>query len=69
MVSTTQRTRIIKAGAIAFWLAVWEIASLLIGEELFLPSPISVLEALAASAVDLSFWSAVLFTIEQSLVL
>lgn len=63
MVSTTQRTRIIKAGAIAFWLAVWEIASLLIGEELFLPSPISVLEALAASAVDLSFWSAVLFTL------
>lgn len=65
MVSTTQRTRIIKAGAIAFWLAVWEIASLLIGEELFLPSPISVLEALAASAVDLSFWSAVLFTLER----
>lgn len=65
MVSTTPRTRIIKAGAIAFWLAVWEIASLLIGEELFLPSPISVLEALAASAVDLSFWSAVLFTIER----
>lgn len=65
MVSTTPRTRIIKAGAIAFWLAVWEIASLLIGEELFLPSPISVLEALVASAVDLSFWSAVLFTIER----
>lgn len=65
MVSTTQRTRIIKAGAIAFWLAVWEIASLLIGEELFLPSPISVLEALVASAVDLSFWSAVLFTIDR----
>lgn len=65
MVSTTQRTRIIKAGAIAFWLAVWEIASLLIGEELFLPSPISVLEALVVSAVDLSFWSAVLFTIER----
>ena len=65
MVSTTQRTRIIKAGAIAFWLAVWEIASLLIGEELFLSSPISVLEALAASAVDLSFWSAVLFTLER----
>lgn len=65
MVSTTQRTRIIKAGAIAFWLAVWEIASLLIGEELFLPSPISVLEALVASAVDLSFWSAVLFTLER----
>ena len=65
MVSTTPRTRIIKAGAIAFWLAVWEIASLLIGEELFLPPPISVLEALVASAVDLSFWSAVLFTIER----
>ena len=65
MVSTTQRTRIIKAGAIAFGLAVWEIASRLIGEELFLPSPISVLEALVASAVDLSFWSAVLFTIER----
>ena len=65
MVSTTPRTRIIKAGTIAFWLAVWEIASLLIGEELFLPSPISVLEALAASAVDLSFWSAVLFTLER----
>lgn len=68
MVSTTQRTRIIKAGAIAFWLAVWEIASLLIGEELFLPSPISVLEALAASAVDLSFWSAVLFTLERIII-
>ena len=63
MVSTTQRTRIIKAGAIAFWLAVWEIASLLIGEELFLPSPLSVLKRLVTILPEPDFWSSIFFTL------
>ncbi|MFV0413608.1 MAG: ABC transporter permease [Oscillospiraceae bacterium] len=41
---------------VAFWLAVWQLASLAIGEELFLPSPFSVAAALARLVVTGSFW-------------
>ena len=61
MISTT-RKRLYKILAILFWVAVWECASLLIGEELFLPSPVRVLQSLGTNLSDPSFWSTVAFT-------
>ncbi len=63
MDSTIRENNILKAGAILFWLLVWETASLIIGEELFLPSPIRVLLRLIQLLPDPGFWGAVLFTL------
>ncbi len=63
MRSTIWESKRARAGAVLFWLLIWEIASLLIGEELFLPSPLSVAERLLSLSVTSVFWSSVLFTL------
>ena len=63
--ASTIRNRATKAAAIAFWLIVWEVSSLLIGEEIFLPSPLSVIRALSVSMAEVSFWEAILFTLSR----
>ena len=63
MRSTIWESKGARAGAVLFWLLIWEIASLLIGEELFLPSPLSVAERLLSLSVTSVFWSSVLFTL------
>ncbi len=45
--------------AALFWLAVWQAASLLIGQVLFLPSPLDAARALAEMAPAALFWQAV----------
>ena len=67
MTSTTRANKAARAGAIAFWLIVWVIASLLIGEELFLPSPLSVAERLIESIGEGVFWASILFTLSRIL--
>lgn len=67
MTSTTRASKAARAGAIAFWLIVWEIASLLIGEELFLPSPLSVAARLIESIGESVFWASILFTLSRIL--
>ena len=57
------RNRARKACAIAFWLIIWEVASLFIGEELFLPSPLSVIKRLSEFVFLSYFWSSILFTL------
>ena len=46
-----------------FWLIIWEGASLLIGEELFLPSPVRTMECLVSLIPQQEFWGAVFFTL------
>ena len=41
---------------LAFWLGVWEALALLVGKELLLPDPLSVLSRLAALAASGGFW-------------
>ena len=44
--------------SIAFWLFLWQLASVLIDRELFLPSPVSVLKALFSDLIyQKSFWT------------
>ncbi|MDL2253359.1 ABC transporter permease subunit [Ruminococcaceae bacterium OttesenSCG-928-I18] len=45
--------------AILFWLLVWQVASLVIGQELFLPSPLAVLRALFSMVQEQVFWLSV----------
>ena len=68
MISTGRADRLIRAGAAVFWIAVWEIASLLIGEELFLPSPVSVIRTLLSSVTEPVFWSSIAFTLSRILI-
>lgn len=62
MTSTTQ-SRLIKAAAILFWVAVWGIASYLIGEEILLPSPWAVALRLVSIVLEDGFIGTVLFTL------
>lgn len=62
---STSKERVIRFGAILFWLLVWHIASLVVAEELFLPSPYSVVLRLFELLLETSFWSSVLFSLER----
>lgn len=62
---STSKKEYIRLGAIVFWLLVWQIASLLIGEELFLPSPVKVIVTLFSLLVEKVFWSSILFSLER----
>ena len=42
--------------ALAFWLAVWQLVSMAVGQELLVPSPATVLATLAQLAVTPAFW-------------
>ena len=64
MTSTIQ-DRARRAAAIAFWLIIWELASLLIGEELFLPSPVAVVIRFFSMIGLPGFWSSILFTLSR----
>ena len=67
MTSSIRESKAVKAGAIAFWLIVWEAASLLIGEELFLPSPVSVAARFIEIVPTSEFWTSVFFTLRRIL--
>lgn len=56
-------SRALKASAIVFWIAVWWIASIAIGEDLFLPSPWSVFSTLLSLLVRPLFWYSAAFTL------
>lgn len=45
--------------AVAFWLIVWQLASLAVNETLFLPSPVQVLASLGRLTVTARFWQSV----------
>ena len=57
MESTGKRKKFIRGGIAAiFWLGVWQVAALIVGQELILPSPISVARALWELAGEAEFW-------------
>lgn len=53
----------IKGWSVLFWLAVWEIASRLLGQSLLLASPLTVIKRLAVLAVTTPFWQSILFSL------
>ncbi len=48
-----------RAGAVAFWIIIWEIASLLVNNALILASPLETLATLGGLIVTWSFWKIV----------
>jgi len=51
----------------AFWLGVWQLAAMAVGQELLLPYPLSVFRALLELACAAPFWLAVLSTLGRIL--
>ena len=52
----------IQTWAVAFWLLIWQMASLLIGQEILLVSPLSVIKRLSQLAVTVDFWRSIGFS-------
>ncbi|NLY60466.1 MAG: ABC transporter permease subunit [Clostridiales bacterium] len=47
---------------VIFWIAIWEIASLVIGREVYLPSPLNTVRALLRLSVTSKFWYSIAMT-------
>ena len=61
MRSITPVKRVLRAcTAAAFWLIVWQVCALLVGRELILPAPLTVLERLGVLAKTGAFWQTAL---------
>ena len=58
--SPTARDRLLRVGAVAFWLLVWQIASMAVKQELLLVSPVSACRTLVHLMGQSSFYRAVL---------
>lgn len=65
--STTERRKYYYAAAVIIWIVVWTVLSAVVGEEIFLPSPLSTLRSLGTLIPTSSFWRAVAFTLSRVL--
>lgn len=67
MTSTTKISTIKKyigiAVAVIFWLGLWQLASEIVGKELLLPSPLSVLNSLCSLASSAAFWQSIFLSL------
>ena len=64
-ISTTEKRRIYYVAAVLVWIAAWAVLSAFVGEEIFLPSPVSVIKSLLSLIPQPSFWKAVGFTLSR----
>ncbi|MBQ8094954.1 MAG: ABC transporter permease subunit [Clostridia bacterium] len=55
----------LKLWAVLLWLIVWQLASMAVGKEILLVSPIRTITRLAELASALSFWKAILYTLSR----
>lgn len=68
MSSTIKKNNYLKKiGAILFWLLVWYFLSIIISEDIFLPSPLKTVQALFRIIRDTQFWYSVLSSISHIL--
>lgn len=51
-----------KVFVIGFWLILWELANVSIGQEILLPSPVAVIRTLFLLVQSLDFWQTILFS-------
>ena len=59
---TTTKRLLRRAGAVLFWLAVWQAAAMAIGQEVFLVSPVQALRCLLRLLPQADFWHRVGFS-------
>ncbi len=60
-VSAAQKT-LFKAGAVLFWLLLWQLGSMALSQEILLVSPVAVLRRLGVLALEPAFWRTVAFS-------
>lgn len=48
---------------IVFWLAVWQVASMLVNQSLFMPSPAETFSSLSGLIITSEFWLSIVFTL------
>lgn len=53
----------IRIWAVAFWLIVWQLASVAVGSDILLVSPINVVVRLLQLATEIIFWKSILFSL------
>lgn len=58
-----KRSEPIRAWAVLFWLAVWQLGAMALHQSILLVSPVQVLVRLAQLAVTLAFWRAIAYSL------
>ena len=58
----TKKSRLAQLAAVGFWLVVWQIAAMAIGQEVFLVSPLQAIGALLELLPQVDFWQRVGFS-------
>lgn len=58
-----RRREDIRIWAVAFWLIVWQLASVAVGSDILLVSPITVVARLLQLATESAFWKTILFSL------
>lgn len=61
----TPRDALRRAGAVAFWFLVWQLASMAVGSELLLAGPVAVLVRLSQLVPTPAFWTTVGFSLAR----
>jgi len=57
------KKRQIRLWAVAFWLLIWQAASMAIGQEILLVSPVAVLQRLKTLVWESTFWLSCAFSV------
>ena len=58
----TKKSRLAQLAAVGFWLVVWQIAAMVIGQEVFLVSPLQAIGTLLELLLQADFWQRVDFS-------
>ncbi len=64
-ISTIEKKRTYYLLSVFIWIIIWYILSLIVGEEIFLPSPVSVMHSLLSLLPTSLFWRSVLFSVSR----
>ena len=60
-----QKSRLQRLGAVLLALAVWQVTAMSVGQQLLIPTPLSVLLRLGTLWQESGFWSTVWFTLRK----
>ncbi|HIT90711.1 MAG TPA: ABC transporter permease subunit [Candidatus Merdenecus merdavium] len=65
--SDKENKRKLKWWAILFWLVIWQIASVIIGQEILLVSPLSAIKRVGTLVIEAEFWRSIGFSVGRIL--
>ena len=64
-ITDSKKKKKMRLWAVIFWLLIWEVASVVIGQEILLVSPVDVLIRLGELIITAEFWQSVGFSIAK----